>query len=247
MPSTATARRRRNRQRGKARKAGVPPGEFPGESSMPISTYNVPPRNYLQTHVAGVSQSLRRTLVYTAAVGQATTGTTFTESGQVILNGLFLPFVASGSSPFTGYLKYMAFYSKCFPLGCRVKVKYAMAGSTAAGAPTNTCVVGSTITTNATVLATLAGAVDEGLTDYRIVNQHPDAGVLNLSVDFGKFVNKPDIMDDPQWYGTVSANPAQLIVLHIWVDVLGTLNTTSFNYVVEVETDCVFTDPIPFG
>ncbi len=140
----------------------------------------------------------------------------------------------------------MAFYSKCFVLGSRIKVKYAVSGNGAAGIPTSTQVVGLTITTDTTGLSDITTSVSGGLCDYHVHNVNPDAHKLEMSVDIAKFVDKPIILDDPQFFCTSSANPSQVVVAQLWAIAPNAVATNSICTVVEVEFDCIFTDPIPF-
>lgn len=201
----------------------------------------VPPRNYLQSTIAGVAPSIRRTLAWSVGASVAMGG--YLEHAIVLLNSPFDPDAALGGVSATGFAKYMALYSKCFVLAARAKVKYAVAGA-AGGTPVQPSTVGAVITTNSVSLGTVTAAINAGLVDYHVLNQHPDSGVLNLSVDVSKFVDKPIILDDPQFFCTAAANPAQIIALHLFSADFAGVNSISFQ--VEVEYDCVFTDPIPF-
>jgi len=218
--------------------ARVPAPE--GQSSM-VSVH-VPPRNYLQTHVASVQQSLRITLSWAANLNLLAGVIGFADFQQVILNSPFDPDAALGGLSAMGFAKYMAFYSKCFCLGARAKVKFATVDT---GTNIQPMAVGATITTNSAALVNLVSAVQAGLCDYRVLAGNPDSASLTVGVDVAKFVDKPDLLDDPQFFCTSSANPGQLIVLHIWQNLYAAASTKTLSGLVEVEMDCVFTDPIP--
>lgn len=228
-------RRPGQEQRGAARRPSIAQG---------VST-NIPPKNYMQTHIAGVPSSQRQTLSWAY---QGTVGITsaYAEASVIVLNSPYDPDYAAGGTSSAGFAKWMAFYSKCFVLGARATLKFAMSGTSVAGPPTEPVATGLTITTNVSSLGSTLDAIQNGLCDYKVMNLCPDSGVLSVGVDVAKFVDKPDILDDNQFFCTATGNPGQLIVLHHWVDGLSSLTTISQAYVIEVEMDCVFTDPIPF-
>lgn len=198
---------------------------------------NIPRRGLGHDTLLGLAQSQRRTLAYVAGF-TLTSGTAGAYAEQTFL--LNSTFNVNGGTPAIGFAKYMAFYSKAFVLGARVKIVGALQPLNAA-----VMVVGCSVSTNATSFLGFAAAIENGMCDYQVANTNPDRVVLNNAVDVAKFLNKPRVLDDPQLYCTALANPAQLIVLHVFLQDLLTV-TTSFDYVVEIEFDVVFTDPIPF-
>jgi hypothetical protein len=165
------------------------------------------------------------------------TGGAYNES-TFALNNLFN--VAGGVNP-VGFTKYMAFYSKAWCLGARIKVKGAISAPSAV-AP---LVCGLTITTNATTLASAESAIDNGMCDWVVMAVNPDRFQLSESVDVAKFMNKPRVLDDPQFFSTIAAGPGQLVVAHLWSQGIGAV-TTILGFIVEIEFDVVFTDPVPF-
>jgi hypothetical protein len=236
---------RRNKKKSATSSNARMPPRTSGGNDVSRSVY-IPPRDFLQHHVAGVDQSIRRTLSWVAINSTALTAGAYTEPTVVLLNSPFDPDTALGGASAQGFSKYMGFYSKCYALGARASVKYAQSGASATGGSPSVVVAGMTITTNTATLSGVVNAIQQGLCDYKLMNANPDSHELTLSVDFSKFVDKPDILDDPQWFCTASANPAQLICLHVWAQDLGVTAGNNFNFTVEVEMDCVFTDPIPF-
>jgi hypothetical protein len=207
----------------------------------------VPRSDYLSTHVAGVSQHLRRTLVWTYAGEQAANGSTTYEPATVILNSPYDPDAALGGTSATGFAKYMAYYSKCFVIGARIKARYALSSTAGTGYASQVCALGLTITTLSGAMANALVATQAGLCDYRLHNINPDSGMLEMSVDIGKFLDKPQVLDDPQLFCTSGANPGQVVVGHLWIQGFDSAITTLvMSYFLEVEYDCVFTDPIPF-
>lgn len=217
-----------------------------GSSTNVAHSVMIPPKRYLQEHVAGIQQSIRRTLTWSYFGTTTLAAQTYTELGVVVLNSPFDPDAALGGLSATGFAKYMAFYSKCFTLGSRLKVKVALAAGSDEGASPQSAAVGLTITTNSTSLGSVAAAVEAGLCDYRVINQNPDSAVLTVAVDIAKFLDKPNVLDDNQLFCTSGANPGQVVDAHFWASTVGPLTTTTVSYILECEMDVVFTDPIPF-
>lgn len=202
--------------------------------------------NFLRNHLGGVPQRMHVTLPWLVATGTSTVAQTYTEQAVTILNGAYDPDNALGGTQPFGFAKLMQFYSKCFVLGARVKVTGVISGSGFEGPPTGTMVLGCVITTNTNALSGIDLAMGAGLSQHQYVGINPDRFSFDLSVDIAKFVDKPNLLDDPQWFSTVSANPSQVIVNHFWYYSNSVLTTNVISYTLEVEMDCVFTDPVPF-
>ncbi len=183
----------------------------------------------------GVAQTQRRTLGQ--VVNIAATGTT--GAFGYTTNILNSAYHADGSGDADGFQKIMAFYSKCFVIGCRVLIH----GT--ANVTTNSAIVGATITTNVTSLGSYAHAITNGMSQWTLVYKNPDRFSFNLGVDVKKFFNKPFVLDDAQLFCTASATPTQQIILHTWVQDDGN-NTQATLGFAELLFDCVFTDPVPF-
>jgi hypothetical protein len=167
----------------------------------------------------------------------------FVEPYNYALNGAYDPY---GGASATGFGKYMNLYSKCYVLGARVTLKYAI-GSASDLTPANgITMIGITITTNTTTLVSAVRALTTGMTQYRMTGASPDSAVLSLGVDIAKFVDKPSILDDPTYFCTSAVNPADIVYCHLWAEAFGT-GTTALVGLAEIEMDCVFTDPIPFS
>jgi hypothetical protein len=171
---------------------------------------------------------------------------TYNDFQQVLMNSPYDPDAALGGLSAQGYSKYIAFYTKCFTLGARLKFKGCISGTGGAGVPPAGAIVGMTVTTLPAVFSTLVNALQNGLCDYKVLNQHPDSFELMVAVDIAKYVDKPDLLDDPQFYCTSSTNPAQQIVAHVWADCIQTTGTVVITGILEMEMDCVFTDPMAF-
>ncbi len=220
----ATGRTKRRGDRGDA--SGV--GGNPSKGNIPGPRLGV-------ERPLGVPQFVRRTLVLSGLNGP--TGTTGAY-GEFFLT---LNDAYNGGTSAAGYSKYMAFYSKCFVVGARVLYKFA--NTTASKAPV---VVMCTITTNTSSLSTAKQAIDNGYCDWRVVSSSPDNGVLQHTVDTGRYLHKSKVLDDPQLFSTASAGPAQVIVAHIGVQDPNAAGTVSVTGSWEVEYSVVLTDPIPF-
>jgi hypothetical protein len=198
----------------------------------------VPPRNWLTTHIASFPQHQRQTLSYYTSGTLAPTAGSYAEY-NTLLNSPFDPDPSLGGLSATGFAKYMAVYTKCFVQAARYKVKFL----NSTGVPN---VSGCTVTTSSTSLGSALAAVSSGLSQYDLMQSNPDHRTYIGSVDIGKFLDKPDVLDDPQLFCTASANPAQLIVLHAWVSNSSATAASLVIATFEVEFDCVFTDPTPF-
>jgi hypothetical protein len=197
----------------------------------------VPPRNWLSSHIGGFPQSQRDTLNWVAKGTQNNNASIYAEN-VVILNGPYDPDAALGGLSAAGFAKYMAIYTKCFVLAVRYRVHFNNVSNQVA----ITC--GTTVTTNSTSLSSDVNAIQSGLCDYSQCYANPDHRVFNSSLDIAKFIDKPDILDDPQFFCTPSANPTQIVCLHIWSQNQNSSVQQFVDYIVEVSFDCVFTDPI---
>lgn len=231
MRKTKTNSKRKTR----TTQRGANDGTSPGVSVL------IPRDNYLRRGPASIRQSHRETLTWATVPAYKTlTGASFTEFFTLALNNPYDPDTAVGGTSAHGFSKYMQFYSKCFVLAAKIKVQ---AAKTAAANPGG--LLGMTLTTYNTAFTAAVTAIENGYTDYQIVNSYPDRVSLDLGVDVGKFMDKPDVLDDPELFCTSSSGPTQGIFAHIWGSNFSA--TSEFvSFVVEVEMDCVFTDPIPF-
>lgn len=227
--------------KGKKSQAMTKLGQRTGSEKSRPGTYSAVPRNYLSTGPAAVRQSLRQTLNWAYVPAYKTlTGSSFVGFFNIVLNGPYDPDNAVGGTSAHGFAKYMAFYSKCFVLGARIKVK-----GTKTAASTPGALMGMNITTTASTSVAAVTSIQDGYCVYQVVNSYPDRFSLELACDVAKFLDKPDVMDDPQLFCTSSANPSQIIVANIWGSNYSV--TSEFvTFVIEVEFDCIFTDPVEF-
>jgi len=216
--------------------------EITNTGGTPATSSVIPRSNYLSTNVAGVTQSLRRTLVGGFS-GQITVNASSYNETTFGLNNAYSVYASVAA---TGYAKYMALYSKCFVLGSRQKVKLLTNSTSATLDLQNPMIMGYTITTNSTTLGLVATAIGAGLCDYDVGQYNPDRHVVGGRVSVSQFLDKPQVLDDPQLFSTASAGPGQVIIGHLWFYNFGTVNNTIVTFATDVELDVVFTDPIPF-
>lgn len=193
-----------------------------------------------QSALLGVPQSTRAQLVLTTLGSVTTTAVGGYAEVTSLLNSAYN---GGGAFVFNGYAKYMQFFSKCFVLGSRVVVH----GNTAtlgAGIP---MVFGVTVTTNTTSLGSATAAINNGMCSWVTRYANPDSFTVSQAVNVGRFLHKPNVLDDPQLFSTSAADPSQIIVAHYWIQATAATGAAiTIHYVGEIVVDCVFTDPIPF-
>ncbi len=184
----------------------------------------------------GITPTLRRQLAVTFFASLTSTAGAYAEIAFVLNTGYHV----FGSTDSVGYDKYMQFYSKAWVVASRWEVRgvYIASG-------TNGAFVGAGVTTNSTSLGSGVAMIDNGLSKWTTAYVNPDRVRLSGRVDHSRFLGKPVYLDDPQLFCTSSAQPAQVIVLHLGVNALNS-GTGTFEYAIEIVQDVVFTDPIPF-
>jgi len=225
---------RRNRQ--------APMGEYGPKGSVALGPM-VPRADFLLRNIASVPQSTRRTLVFAYSSNVTATSGTYVEANVMNLNSAFDPNGGTSAAQPAGYVNLMQQYTKCFVLGARIKVKFV--NTIDSSEIIACCLAGLTISTLGTSLGTYVAAMQAGLCDWDVIGTFPDHRVFMLSVDIAKFLDKPRVLDDPQLFSTVSANPGQLVTAHFWLRPY--FATTVLVYGFEIEQDCIFTDPQPFS
>jgi hypothetical protein len=206
----------------------------------------VPRNNFLRTHISGVPQHQRDTLVFAYASSVPGVTGTFSEAGIFNLNSAYDPNGSTSAAQPAGYAKYMTFYSKCYVVAARIKVKMCAYINASEIQPPN--VLGVTISTLGSSLSTYTQAIEIGLCDWSVVQYSPDFHQFTESIDVAKFLFRSKVIDDPQLFSTVSANPGQLITAHLWSYPLisSSQGIANICYGVEIEQECIFSDPIPF-
>jgi hypothetical protein len=189
-------------------------------------------------HLLGVSQSIVRDL---SIAGSATLNPVAAGGYSESTFSLNNAFSAAGGSSMDGFAKYMAFYSKCFTLGARIRVSI-----NTLDANTYPVVVGLVTTTNATSLGSAIAAIQNGICKWDQLFLNPDEKTFQTTLDVANFLHKPRVLDDPQLFATASASPTQLIVAHAFAQNNAPTGTQALVYTFEMVQKCVFTDPIPF-
>lgn len=196
----------------------------------------IPPVTAFLHRVAGVPTTQRRTLCFTEIFGTA--GTTF-QSGAA---GAYAELVFPLNSAYNGgnfaalYNTYLGWYNKCFVVGARAK----LTGDYAAGSP---MAIGMTVTAYSASLTSAVNAVSRGHTELVVASSYPDRVSLTQTVDVAQFFTKKDVLDDPNFSSTSSADPAEIAYLHLWMQ---SCNSTQAGCqgILELYYDCIFTDPV---
>jgi len=214
------------------------------KANVSVTSVSIP-RNYLTTHAAGVQQNIRRTLSWSYYNTVTVSNNTYVEQLVVVLNSPYDPDSALGGTSATGFAKYMALYSKCFSLAARMHVKVVGLTTQVLSDSHIPVLTGLTITTNSTSLGNPISAIQAGLCVHDLFKSSPDRTTLTNSVDVGKFMDIKFPLNDGNLFCTSSSNPNQLLFGHFWT--FGISGSTVVSYIVDVEFDCVFTDPIPFS
>jgi hypothetical protein len=212
------------------------------------------PRNFLSNNISGIKQHSRQQLSYTFSASQSMSiAGTYYEPVVLYLNSPYYPAPAIGTASANGFVKWMAFYSKCYATSARIRIQFANASpsflGTTSSQPT-TILVGTVVTTNATSLASSNYAINQGLSQYKVLQSSPDTYTFEQSINISRFVDKPDILDDPQYFCTSSAGPTQVVCLHLFSQVLASsvsASAGSLVYTAEITYDCTFLDPLPFS
>lgn len=199
---------------------------------------------FLAKQIGGIPQSQRRTLVYGYIFNITTASVGFSDNPSR-LNSPYDPDPAFGGTSATGFAKYMQFYSKCYTLGAKFRVDFCLGTSTNTLPPPDPALVGITVTTDSTSLGSAPTAISEGLTKYEYLGSSPSVCKLENSINIGKFMHKPNVLDDPTLFCTASADPTQLVYLHAWVHSPGP-TTNGIALAILIEYDCVFVDPVVF-
>jgi len=200
----------------------------------------------LPKQISAVPQRMASKLVWNYGFATSLIAGTSGESATMLINSPYDPDAALGGASAQGFTKLMQFYSKCFTLRSRVLAQVVNTGSTTGGLPSASGTFLLAITTNNTVIPNLNQGIEEGLSIHETLNTTPDNASLRLGVDVGKFLGKPDVLDDPSLYCTSIANPGQFICAHLFVQNWSAVNTLYYTAVITIEFDVLFTDPIPF-
>jgi hypothetical protein len=190
-------------------------------------------------HLLGVSQSLVRELVI---AGSGTLNPVAAGGYTEFLTYLNSAYSAAGGSNMDGFGKYMAFYSKCFTVGAKLRVTFTVLDNN-----TYPVVVGVVTTTNSTSLGSAVAAIQNGICQWDQLFLNPNTRTFTTSLDVANFLHKPRVLDDPQLFATASAQPTQQILAHVFAQNNAPTGTQALTYTFELVEKCIFTDPIPFS
>jgi hypothetical protein len=158
------------------------------------------------------------------------------------MNNPYDPDFAVGGSSATGFAKLMAFYTKCFCVGARAKIKVQADN----GGNNFMFIHTAQLSTLSTTSTGITETITAGLVDWKVTSDSPDHAELNMAVDVGKFLHKPKVLDDPDLFCTSSAGPNEAVYLHLGFYPNFTAGSYLQCYAAEIEFDCWFTDPKPF-
>jgi hypothetical protein len=189
-------------------------------------------------HLLGVSQSIVRDLAVFASFTANPVAAGGYAEGALTINSAYNTY---SSVSLDGFFKYMAFYSKCFTVGARVRVTW-----TSLAANTYPVIVGVVTTTSASSVGSAAAAVQNGIAKWNQLFLNPNTWTCSTSLDVANFLHKPRVLDDPQLFATASSAPSQVIVAHFFTQNNAPTGTQALVYSVEVVQKCIFTDPVPF-
>ncbi len=193
----------------------------------------------------GVSQTLRRTLCFVNSDFMNISSAGATNQVTFALNNAYRPQVGLAQAA-PGFDKYMTFYTKAFVLGATIKVKFVNSTSNVY----NLTWVGRfqalhglvVDTTNPTVVPD--PTIAQGLSDFMHTGTGEGRGQFTKSIDVGRFLNKPYVLDDPNLLCTPTAGPSELIYANFWSQQI--TNDVSCAWTTTILMDVVFTDPQPF-
>lgn len=202
----------------------------------PTHGAGVPGANLGADTLLGIPQTQKRELVIAAPFVLTSTSGAYSET-VIPLNDAFAAWAGLSAA---GYAKYMAFYSKCFVLGSRLRVRAVW--TPISGAP---AVVGIAVSSLASSFASANAAIEAGLCQWDVVAVNPDRIRHDITIDIRKFLNVPSILSSSQLYSTSAASPSLLVEAHVFADCVGS-GTGSLTVQFENIMECVFTDPIPF-
>jgi len=217
-------------------------GKVPKTRGQSIRSYSraIQP-SFWKYNVAAYPQRMKTQLHWTNELASSATSGTFSDLQQVILNGPYDPDASWGGSSATAFARMMQVYTKCFVTAACIKVHFI---NTVTGGALQPTMVGVTASTNSTTFTSLFNATGAGLSEQKFIGANPDNGVVKLDIDMNKFFSITDLLSNPSYACTSSANPGQIVVGHIWVATQAA-TAAAISYFCEVNFDVVFTDPQP--
>jgi hypothetical protein len=202
-------------------------------------------KKYFKYHITAFPQHEYETIRWTYFPSNQTLATGTYAELPLFINGPYDPDGSATATQPAGWGKLMAVYTKCFVRSAKVRVLFQNLPVAAQGYSRANLIVGITITTNDTSLASVAGAVNPGLVEYTSLVGDPDQKVVEIDCDIKKFLGIQSGIDAAGNYAcTTSSNPTQLVVAHVWL-YNGASFTAAYNFCISVDFDCDFYDPLP--
>jgi len=219
-----------------------------GKSSGVTNSARVPRVGLSSDHLLGTPQTIRREMGLAITAGLPNVAAGARSEYAVFANAAYQPF--STQTP-AGYGKLMAFYSRAFVVGARIKLHCQnLIYPGTATAPTqiqNSALRTVAITTSSTALSTGTIAIDQGLSKWKLMGVSPDTWQTTIGVDVSRYLNKPRVLDDNSLSSLVTTNPTNGIFFHVGVDNLNSsAQTVSVVDTFELVQDVIFCDPITF-
>jgi hypothetical protein len=133
--------------------------------------------------------------------------------------------------------QYMAIYTLYFVLATRVTLSL----YNQTGIPT---IVGVCFAPSTSGPASAEGFVESGQCTFKVLPAALSLPVsLSASCSIPAFVGKHDIIDDQQFAGTISSNPAVPIYANVFVQDTNATSTVTVQALVTMDFDVVFTMP----
>lgn len=223
------------------RRGGSSMGKYPYKGVSTKTKSKSLKKKWFKYHISAFPQHEFETIRYTYAptVNQSLLTTVYAEL-PIVMNGPFDPDATAGQP--AGWSKLMAVYTKCFVRAAKIRVDFQ---NVINGGVYANLMVGITITTNSTTLASVAGATQPGLEVHAPLGNAVDTKTLEIDVDIRKFLGIKNGQDgSTSFCCTTASNPAQIVVAHVWFyNSYGA--TALYNFCATVDFDCDFFDPVP--
>jgi len=203
-------------------------------------------RSYQKTHVSGMPQSLRQAVTFAELVPFAGIGAASYIEAVYGMNCLYDPNLGAGTGQPASFARLMQVYTKAAVKAAKIRVTFStmLTAISAVGIP-QAMIVGVTISTNGTTLGSFEGAVEPGLNNYGPISGSPASRTIELTVDCNKFLDITNNRDEVgQFNNSVSANPGQLVVAHVWMHNHSTAAGV-YAQAIEIQYDVDFYDPVP--
>jgi len=170
----------------------------------------------------------------------------------VALNSLYDPDVSGVGGTITGYSQLMAFYNKSVVV--RAKATATVVNNSASASstfPTRLALIATSTSGSLLVTNGIYDAIEQSLcADAIMGSQGGVASVVTLDLDipvhkvFG--VKKSAIIDEVNYYGTASANPAKLGTIQLGAQAMDGSSALAFIWTLDVEYEAILFDRVVF-